>query len=229
MNCRRSLGFILLLFFCQEAVAWDACLEWDPISDRHLLFYRVYRGDGSGMDFVKAGFAGQPEGAKKASYCEVGLSPHNRQYQYAVTAVNGALLESEASNQVEATLPVTLVFPQFIDGQISGSRNTTRIILRNYSDNAEDGLIEFFDAEGARATVSIGSVMDNIFEYSIPAWGTVDLLTDGNGELISGAIEIVSNLGSASRLEGTLVFQLLDNGASTPDSPPGPPSKSMSA
>lgn len=109
---------------------------------------------------------------------------------------------------------VTLAFPQFV----SGAGNNTRIILRNNGEVADSGEILFRDQEGNPATVFIEGMNRTSLSFSLPPYGVLDVVTSGDGVLQAGSVAVVSDRGSASALEGTLVFTLLGFRASVPAS-----------
>ena len=51
---------------------------------------------------------------------------------------------------------------------------------------------------------------------SIEAGGTLDVETDGRGDLLSGQIEVMSDLDSRSQLEGAEAFEVLGRYVSVP-------------
>ncbi len=97
----------------------------------------------------------------------------------------------------------TVLFPQYADGQ----GNRTRIVLRNNSSQTDSGVIRFRD--------SAGSVRQEI-PYQVDPWDVLDVQTQGTGALAVGVVEVLSDLGEASRLEGSEVFQLLGHYVSVP-------------
>jgi hypothetical protein len=106
----------------------------------------------------------------------------------------------------DGTGPQAVIFPHYAEGQ----GNRTRIVLRNNSPETDSGLIRFRDSEGA---------VQKEIPYQIPPWEVLDLQTAGTGDaLTAGVVEILSDLGAASRIEGTEVFQVLGHYVSVPGS-----------
>ena len=112
-----------------------------------------------------------------------------------------------------------LIFPQFVNGQISPAGavvaavdeplNRTRIILRNNSFLVDTGRIQLRDGSGSAAAVPIDGILTDTFPYLILPWQILEIETDGTGVLQSGIVEVVSDLGVRSRIEGTEVFEVL--------------------
>ncbi|MDA2929987.1 hypothetical protein MYX84_08595, partial [Acidobacteria bacterium AH-259-O06] len=106
-----------------------------------------------------------------------------------------------------ATLPVTspaiagttLRFAQFGDGE--GISST--LILVNPFNEAASGTVSLFGSEGSALSVDVnGSIQNGSFAFSIPARGVGFYATDGEGELVSGSVEVTSNL----PIGGTILF-----------------------
>ena len=122
-----------------------------------------------------------------------------------------------------------LIFPQFVNGQtppagqvaagVSAGGNRTRIILRNNSDLADTGGIHFRGASGDQTEVPINGIPTHTFLYLVEGWKTLEVETDGTGVLQSGVIEVISDLGPQSKLEGTEVFEVLGNFVSVNNAP----------
>ena len=123
-----------------------------------------------------------------------------------------------------------LIFPQFVNGQaplagqvaagVGETASRTRIILRNNSDLTDTGRIDFRDAIGIQTEVPINGIPTHTFLYLVEGWKTLEVETDGTGVLQSGVIEVVSDLGPQSKLEGTEVFEVLGNFVSVNNAPP---------
>jgi hypothetical protein len=154
---------------------------------------------------------------------------------YAARAAAGAAVEKlEHVLQNPPGLPPpgsvpSLIFPQFVNGtslhptrQGSGSAsvlpNRTRIILRNNSAHKDFGKLVFRNPAGVPVAVSINGISKEAFDYWLGPWGTLDIQTDGTGPLQSGIAELYSGGGGESRLEGTLVYDLLGEFVSVPGS-----------
>jgi len=101
------------------------------------------------------------------------------------------------------------VFPQYANGETGGIPNRTRIILTNGSKYPEEGQISFCDSQGNPAIVPVGGKLVSGVPYSIPAWGSFEVATDGTGPLQSGAVRVTSTRGPFSRLHASEAFQLL--------------------
>ena len=119
----------------------------------------------------------------------------------------------------ELTLPKA-VFPQFVNGDMGGAPNRTRLILRNNSGVPESGKIVFQGATGDPTVVPVNGAEQAVVDFGVPPWGTLDLQTDGAGSLAIGSCVVWSNLGLESGLEGTEVFQVLGNYVSVDAAPP---------
>lgn len=117
------------------------------------------------------------------------------------------------------TTPPTVVFPQYANGLTGDTRNRTRLVLRNTGTTTATGSARFRDADGAPNLVSIGGQSKAEVQYSIPAGGTFQLVTDGTGTLRSGPLEIRSDLIGDSQVRGTEIFELLGHSASVQEAP----------
>lgn len=100
------------------------------------------------------------------------------------------------------------LFPQYADG----AGNRTRIILRNNSPLPDAGRVLFRRGDG--------TIRQEV-PYSVDPWDVLDVETSGAGQLVSGVVEVISDLGPDSRLEGSEVFQLLGRYVSIPASAAG--------
>ena len=127
-------------------------------------------------------------------------------------------IENGASNQAEAQ--TILVFPQFISGEIGEVKNSTRIILRNNSDTPDTGKVEFRDNAGNLTEVSVGGIPVSTVPYSLASWAISEIMTDGTGQVTTGVIEVISERGFASVIEGTEIFNNLGTSVSVNNSPP---------
>ena len=114
------------------------------------------------------------------------------------------------------TTPPALVFPQYVSGQTGEVRNRTRVILRNAGSLGQQGSITFRDAAGAAQVVSIGGSPVESYLFTMAPWGTLDIVTDGQGGLLSGSVEVTSSLAGWGQLEGAEVFEVLGSSVSVP-------------
>ncbi|MFQ5738262.1 MAG: hypothetical protein ACE5JX_04575 [Acidobacteriota bacterium] len=122
------------------------------------------------------------------------------------------------------------IFAQWLNGDVGGTLNRTRIVLRNNGSQLDTGQIRFQDANGnlqqvpleedSVHTQSISLGVSGTVDYSILPGGAFDVETEGTGTLVSGSIEVISDLGAGSELEGTEVFDLLGNFVSVPSAVP---------
>ena len=137
---------------------------------------------------------------------------------------------------VDFTAPVVeegklaLIFTQFVNGQTGPDLNQSRVILRNNGDSPVSGQIKFrasqTGAPSVPTSLPIGGEMVDQVDFELDAWGTLDIETDGTGELKTGVIEVFTDdSGSAldshlsdSDLEGTEVFSILGGFVSVPSS-----------
>ena len=114
------------------------------------------------------------------------------------------------------------IFPQYINGDIGGVPNSTRVVARNNGTQTDSGRINFQDADGNPQAVPVsisGSApagARTFVAFNIPAGGVFDIETAGTGALVSGSIEVTSNLGADSKLEATEAFSVLGNFVSVP-------------
>ena len=114
------------------------------------------------------------------------------------------------------------IFAQYINGVISGTPNSTRVVVRNNGVNTDSGRINFQDANGNPQPVPVsfsGSApagAQSSIQFNIPAGGVFDIETAGTGVLVTGSIEVTSNLGANSKLEATEAFSVLGNFVSVP-------------
>ena len=124
----------------------------------------------------------------------------------------------------------SLIFPQFVNGQtpptaqlaasVSPTENRTRIVLRNNNDHVDTGRIQFRDASGNPIEVPINGVPTHTYRYSVEAWKTIEVETDGTGAFQTGVIEVVSDLGPQSRVHGTEIFEFRGSFVSVDNAPP---------
>ncbi len=113
----------------------------------------------------------------------------------------------------------SLVFPQFVNGEAAGVANRTRIILRNNCATADRGVIRFRDRGGNPVAVPLAGSSLSEREFEIGAWGVFDQETGGTGPLVSGSIEVQSNRGAESCLEGSVAYDILGSQVSADSSP----------
>ncbi len=119
-----------------------------------------------------------------------------------------------------------LIFTQFVNGAFGGFQNTTRLVLNNNGDEVDSGEIRFFDGDGdplsvpvsLEGTAPLGAASS--VDYRIDPGGVFVIETAGTGNLISGVIEVNSDRGGASLIEGTEIFSLLGEFVSVPSSFP---------
>jgi predicted outer membrane repeat protein len=97
-------------------------------------------------------------------------------------------------------------FPQYVDGQ----GNQTRVVLKNNSSESDGGAINFMD--------NTGQIVDSV-GFDLGPWSSLDVETDGSGQLTSGVIQVESERGASSSIEGTQVFQVLGSYVSVDASP----------
>ena len=109
---------------------------------------------------------------------------------------------------------------RLVAAAVDGTSNRTRIILRNNSFLVDTGKIQFRDSSGSTTAVPIEGVLTDTFPYVLLPWRTLEMETDGTGVLQSGVIEMVSDLGFRSRIEGTEVFEVLGSFVSVNNAPP---------
>ena len=114
------------------------------------------------------------------------------------------------------------IFAQFINGEIGGVPNRTRVVARNNGLPTDSGRIHFQNASGDPQAVPVSisgsapSGAQTFVAFNIPAGGVFDVETFGTGTLVQGSIEVVSNLGVNSKLEATEAFSVLGNFVSVP-------------
>ena len=116
-----------------------------------------------------------------------------------------------------ATLP-TLAFPQYANGKVGGTANSTRVILRNSSSSTHSGQIRFQDNQGQPAVLPVGGQGKSTVEYQLKALGTAEVETDGTGALLTGAVEVVAS-GESGGLEGAEIFEILGHVVSLGNAP----------
>jgi YVTN family beta-propeller protein len=117
---------------------------------------------------------------------------------------------SQSAMLAESPSPgVVLIFPHYVTGLVGSTPNRTRIVLKNNANQTDTGVVRFQDASGAPVVVTVGAQTGSDIPYSLPAWGTLDIETAGAGALKSGSVQVISDRGAASALEGTEVFDVL--------------------
>ncbi len=100
-----------------------------------------------------------------------------------------------------------LVFPQIANGTFGGGHFQVTLIFVNRTDIASSGRIRLFKSDGTALSVSlIDASFGSIFEFTVPANGSVFLQTDGSGALAAG----YAVLDATVPLGGTLLFSLVD-------------------
>ncbi len=125
-----------------------------------------------------------------------------------------------ATQALSAADSPDLIFSQFVNGG-AGGPNTTRIILRSHHPIAVSGRVLFRSGKGALVQVPHGGKLVDTIDFNIPPWATLEIETDGTGDLISGVVEVYIDEADASAVEGTEVFSLLGNFVSVSNSKPG--------
>ena len=123
-----------------------------------------------------------------------------------------SLSSAEIFNPSEDRLISNLFFPQFVTGE----SNKTRLLLRNPSEATHSGEIRFLAPDGSPLEVSVGGSSLSSVAFDIPGLGVFELETDGTGDLLTGAVRILSDRGNSSRPRTTLVFDLLGAKLSAP-------------
>jgi len=114
----------------------------------------------------------------------------------------------------------SLLFPQYVDGLVSQTSNRTRLVLRNNTGAPASGNITFRDSgTGNPAQVSIDGQLKDSVRFSLPEWGSLDIRTDGTGNLRTGAVEVAVERGDSTSISGTEIFDLLGEFVSVPSSP----------
>jgi hypothetical protein len=112
---------------------------------------------------------------------------------------------------------VVLRFPQYAEGQ---SVARTRIILKNNGDQTENGEVLFRNPSGDLVEVPIDGVAMSQVPITLAPWGTAEVVTDGtSSQLATGSIEVTSDRGLESNLEGTEIFDIFGNFVSVDSSP----------
>lgn len=132
---------------------------------------------------------------------------------------------SEGKRLRQAVCPVSapdLVFANWLSGIFGATRNNTRLILYNASDFTDRVQIRFRDRNGDPISVSIGEQEETTFEAFVLPRSVADIETDAVGPLISGTLEVLSELGAAADLDGTAILKAVGSFVSVPDSTPGP-------
>lgn len=112
-----------------------------------------------------------------------------------------------------------LIFPQFANGETNGIVNKTRFILRNNGPQRDTGSIGFLADDGSSLSVPVDGSQRTGVDFDISPWGTFEFETDGIGDLVTGTVLVHSDLGEDSRLEGSLVFEILGSKVSVDSSP----------
>ena len=134
--------------------------------------------------------------------------------------LNCVLVLYLATQAVSAADSQDLIFSQFVNGG-AGGPNTTRIILRSHHPTPVSGRVLFRNAKGAVIQVPHGGKLADTIDFNIAPWATLEIETDGTGDLISGVVEVYIDDADSSAVEGTEVFSLLGNFVSVPNSKPG--------
>ena len=112
-----------------------------------------------------------------------------------------------------------ILIAEYANGLLAGAPNRTRVVLRNNGTVTDNGTIAFFNQSGNPQVVPIGGSNVSSLSYSVLPGGVFDVQTAGTGNLVIGPLEITSNLGEASVLEATIVFDILGNFVSVDSAP----------
>ncbi len=190
-----------------------------PGSDRFLIagFNQNPIGDGTVavLNFQVAGSA--PDGAVVLQFSNATGADQGGQSTDLATS-DGSITVMQDIGPPDAV--ANLIFAQYANGQTGETLNRTRIILRNNSDQSDSGSINFLDSSGMPAPVPVGGVSSDSIDFNIGPFGVFVVETDGSGDLVIGPIEVISDRGQDSRLEGTEVFELLGNFVSVASAAP---------
>ena len=108
----------------------------------------------------------------------------------------------------------------YFDTQQGGADARTRLILINDGEDTDTGTIRFQDASGTLTSVPIQGEATDTVDYVLDGGTTAEVETDGTGALLSGVIEVNSDLEADSKLVGSEVFEILGNFVSVTNSPP---------
>ena len=109
------------------------------------------------------------------------------------------------------------VFVQFLSGEALGVSNKARIVLRNNRAITSSGFVLFKNPAGGPLQVLIGGELLEQVDFSLPPWGSLEIETDGTGELVTGVAEVLLSDGnppasmSESTFEATEILDLLGN------------------
>ncbi len=117
--------------------------------------------------------------------------------------------------------PPLLVFPQFANGESDGQRNRTRMILTHTGAGSVAGRIRSLDAAGNPIALPWSGGMAEELPFGLESGGSLDVVTDGTGPMVSGVVRVEREAGAGSRgLSGVLIYELLGHRVSVPASPP---------
>jgi hypothetical protein len=102
------------------------------------------------------------------------------------------------------TTTTPIVFPHFADG----GGWTTQVVLVNPTDGVLTGNVQFRDASGQSAVVSVNNQISDAFSYSIPARSSVNLKTAGTGTSVTvGSVRVLPS-GQTPVPSGLVIFSL---------------------
>ena len=98
-----------------------------------------------------------------------------------------------------------LIFPQFLNGEINGVPNATRVILTNGGPEAAFGQIRFRESGSLFAAVPVNEQITDTVEFAIEPRGTFEIETDGTGTLQTGVVEVFVD-GETDSVQGRRSF-----------------------
>ncbi len=140
----------------------------------------------------------------------VDANPASEARSGSITVDNQMLAISQTGQQM-----ADLIFPQFLNGEINGVLNATRVILSNGGAEVASGQIRFRESSSLFAAVPVNGQMTDTVEFAIEPRGTFEIETDGTGTLQTGVVEVFVE-GATDSVQGTEIFSVLGNFVSVP-------------
>ena len=140
----------------------------------------------------------------------VEANPASEARSGSITVEDQVLAVSQSAQEM-----ADLIFPQFLNGEINGVLNGTRVILTNGGAEAASGQIRFRESSSLFAAVPVNGQITDTVEFSIEPRGTFEVETDGTGLLQTGVVEVFVD-GETDSVQGTEIFSVLGNFVSVP-------------
>ena len=164
----RAAGLlVILLLTAVRAWAADVSLAWDPVVDPNLSGYMVYYGPAAGN------YPNKIDVGNSTTFAVTNLT-EGATYHFAVTAYDGARIESGFSNEVSRTIPYSVPVASFTGSATSG----VAPLALNFINSSTGSITSYAWTFGDGTTSTVASPAK---VYSVPGNYTVSLTVTGPG------------------------------------------------